>query len=443
MALFKLPPLKFWQRPSSPNASGITPAQPTPTPTAPTSQAAIAPQVKSLTQLEREMEAEARQLKVYPTHPITPRNHRPKALNKLLLMAIVLGIPVGVVWFVNLPYAPIRYPVARTVPILLLPSYMNIDSNYRQAIASVEQARQFIDNPTSAADLDLGQQKVQDAQMRLDALPIDLWHTFPQHRYWWYDWRFSVSGFNNARVEVGRLQAKVLQEQNAQTLLVDSEQALNTAKQHYQQATTPLDKQLAIADWRSALDQFAQIPGQTFAGQTAQQKLQAYQRDFQEMVGLAAGNERANAIIESAKQFGEQAAKASQNPPHSVEEWQRVENLWQEAINRLKQIPPTDLTGYAEAQQRLATYQANLEEIKVRRQAEADSVMAFQQAQQEIEYLQASIPNDGNITNINQTISQLQGIINRLERVQNGTTVYLKAQELLLFAKNKLNQLQP
>ena len=65
------------------------------------------------------------------------------------------------------------------------------------------------------------------------------------------------------------------------------------------------------------------------------------------------------------------------------------------------------------------------------------------EAQQEIEYLQASIPNDGNITNINQTISRLQGIINQLERVEKDTTVYLNAQELLLFAKNKLGQLQP
>ncbi|MDX2217349.1 MAG: hypothetical protein SFY66_29040 [Oculatellaceae cyanobacterium bins.114] len=441
MALFKLPRLKFWQRSPASNASGIAPAQPIQPPTPPSPQP-IVPQVKSLTALEREMEAEAKRLRVHPTYPMAPKR-RPNRLNKLMWLAILVGLPVGVLWVVNLPYPPIRYPVARTAPILLLPSYMSIDSNYRQAIAAVEQAKQFIDNPTSAADLDLGQQKVREAQDRLDALPLDLLNTFPQSRYWWYDWRFSQSGFNNARAEVGRLQAKVLQEQNAQTLLIDSEQAITTAKQQYQQATTPLDKQMAIADWRSALDQFLQIPGQTLAGRTAQQKLQAYQRDFEEIVGLAAGNERASTMIESARQFGSQAAQASQNPPHSVAEWQRVEKLWQDAIQRLEQIPPTDLTGYAESQKLLATYTANLEQIKVRRQAEADSVRVFQQAQQEIELLQASIPNDGNITNINRTISQLQSIINQLNQVQEGTTVYLEAQSLRLSAQNKLNQLQP
>ncbi len=402
---------------------------------------AIVPQVKTLTQLEREMEVEAKRLKIQSPDPVT--RHSPRVLNKLIWLTILVGIPVGALWVVNLPYPPIRYPVARTAPILLLPTYISIDNNYREAIAAVEQARQFIDNPTSAVDLDLGQQKVQEAQARLDALPIDLLNTFPQSRYWWYDWRFSVSGFNAARSEVGRLQAKVVQEQNAQTRFVDAEQTLTTAKQQYQQATTPLDKQMAIANWRSALDQFTEIPGQTLAGRTAQQKLQAYQRDFQETVGLAAGNERANIVIEAARQFAWQAAQYSQNPPHSVSEWQRVENLWQDAIQRLEQIPPTDLAGYAEAQKLLATYTANREQIKVRRQAEANSVVAFQQAQQDIESLLATIPDGGDVTNLNQTISRLQGIINQLERVQEGTTVYLQAQELLLSAQNKLSQLQP
>ncbi|MEH2320531.1 hypothetical protein [Nostoc sp.] len=42
----------------------------------------------------------------------------------------------------------------------------------------------------------------------------------------------------------------------------------------------------------------------------------------------------------------------------------------------------------------------------------------------------------------NRVSSQLQSIINQLEKVQNGTTAYLKAQELLLSANNKLRQLQ-
>jgi hypothetical protein len=226
-------------------------------------------------------------------------------------------------------------------------------------------------------------------------------------------------------------------------LLTDSEQALNTAKQQYQAASTPTDKQAAIASWRSAIDQLNQIPSVTLAGKTAQAKLENYQRDFKEVVGLAAGNERVSTLIEGARQFSWQAAKAGQNPPHSVVEWEQVENLWQQAIDRLQQIRSDDLAGYAEAQKLLAEYNSNLGQVKIRRQAEQDSVIALQQAQRRIESLLNSTPTDANSVNRNRTISELQGIINDLEKVQNGTTVYLKAQELMLSAKNKLNQLQP
>lgn len=66
---------------------------------------------------------------------------------------------------------------------------------------------------------------------------------------------------------------------------------------------------------------------------------------------------------------------------------------------------------------------------------------ALEQAQREIGYLLAATPTTAESLDRNRTISKLQGIINDLEKVQNGTTSYLKAQELLVSAKNKLNQL--
>ena len=159
-------------------------------------------------------------------------------------------------------------------------------------------------------------------------------------------------------------------------------------------------------------------------------------------MGLAAGNERVSALITAAQQFSWQAASSGQNPPHTVTEWEQIENLWSEAINRLKQISSEDLVGYAEAQKLLATYETNLGQVKVRRQAEADSVQAFFMAQREIESLMASIPTDPKNLDRNRVISQLHSIINQLEKVEKGTTVYLKAQELLLSANNKFKQLQ-
>ena len=442
MAGFNLP-FKFPSRKAH-NNPGIDPSLQSTQPVKLKQSVTPQPKIKSLAELEKEAEA-----KYYATYPHkrpqpVPVKAKRGVLSKLIWMAILLGIPVGVVWVANLPYSIIRRPVAGTAPILLLPSYVSMDTNYREAIASVEQAEQLIEKATSPADLNLGEQKVNKAQKNLNALPIDFLNEYPEYRYWWYDSRFSIYGFNAARTKVGQLEAKVFQEKNAQTLLTDNEQGLNTAKEQYQQASTPTDKQAAIASWRSALDQLEQVPGQTLAGKTIQKKLNAYQRDFKEIVGLAAGNERVSTLIEGARQFSWQAAKAGQNPPHSVAEWQQIETLWQQAISRLEQVSKQDLTGYAEAQKLLAEYSKNLGQVKIRRQAESDSVKALEQSKNKIErlLLLASTPTTAQSVHRN-TISQLQGIINELEKVQNGTTAYLKAQELLLQAKNKLNQVQP
>ncbi|MBD2447106.1 hypothetical protein H6G76_07985 [Nostoc sp. FACHB-152] len=395
---------------------------------------------KSKTMAEIEQEIAAKQMNIPPQKP---RSKSKGGIGtKLIWLTILLGLPAGVVWGANQPYPVIRRAVVQKAPVLLIPSYMSMDQHYRQALASMQQAEYLIEKPTSAADLALGEQQLQKTKTHLDNLPTGLVQDLPEYRYWWYEWRLSVYGLNAARSKVGQLEAKVFQEKNAQTLLTENSQALLNAKQQYQQATTVTDKKTAIATWRTALDKLEQIPGETLAGKTAQNQLEGYQRDFKEIVGLAAGNERVSTLITAAQQFSWQAAKAGQNPPHTVAEWQQIENLWQEAIERLKQISSDDVVGYAEAQKLLAIYETNLGQVKIRREAEADSVQALATAQREIENSLASIPNDPQNIERNRIISQLHSIINQLENVDKGTTVYLKAQELLLSANNKLKQLQ-
>ncbi|MBD2387287.1 hypothetical protein [Cylindrospermum sp. FACHB-282] len=387
---------------------------------------------------------------------ISPQQTAKKAkgslFGKIFWLAILFGIPAGVIWVANLPYPVIRRPVSKNAPILLAPSYVNMDNHYRLALTSLEQAEQLIEQATSAADLGLGEEKLKETQHHLNELPTWVVNDWSEYRYWWYDSRFSVYGFNSARSKVGLLAAKVFQEKNAQTLLTNHTQALLQAKQEYQQAATATDKQnaiasgaalRAIASWRTALNQLEQIPSQTLAGKTAQNQLEADKREFEEVIGLAAGNERISALIAAARQFSWEAAKNGQNPPHSVAEWQQIENLWSEAIKRLKEVSSEDVAGYAEAQKLLATYETNLGQVKIRRQAEEDSLEALETAQRKIQNLLASIPTNPQDLDRNRVSSDLQGIINGLEKVQNGTTAYLKAQELLLSAKNKLRQLQP
>ena len=218
-----------------------------------------------------------------------------------------------------------------------------------------------------------------------------------------------------------------------------AEQSLTAARQQYPQAKNPSERQTAIAQWQTALEQLQKIPSETLAGKTAQQNLVAYERDFEETVGLLAGDERTLTIIGSAREYSQRAAIQGQNPPHSAEEWQQIMQLWEEAIAQVERIPQDDLRGYREAQAMRAVYQQNLGQIKVRSAAETNSVRAFEQAQAQTTALLAS----ANYVTREATSSQLQSIINQLNQVKPGTTVYLEAQADLLSAQNKLAQLKP
>ena len=66
---------------------------------------------------------------------------------------------------------------------------------------------------------------------------------------------------------------------------------------------------------------------------------------------------------------------------------------------------------------------------------------AYEEAQKQTQELLALLPEDPNLINRNEVMSQLQGIIHQLDKVQPETTVYAAAQELFKNAQNKLNQL--
>lgn len=348
---------------------------------------------------------------------------------------------VGLVYIINLPYPMIRLPVSRVAPILLLPSYLQMDRSYRGAIAAVEQADQLINQATSAADLDLGEHKVKEAQKHLEGLPVWFLGYYPRAYCSFLGgctWRFTLDEFEGARKQVGRMEARVFQEKNAQKLLVEGDRVVQTAQQQYRQASASPERQQAITAWQTGLDQLTQIPPETLAGRQARPKLAAYQRDFQQVSGSTSGTQRTNNLIEAAKQFGLQAAQLSQNPPHSSAQWEQITNLWADAIAQLQQVSADD-PGYVDAIKQLAQYKTNLGIAQTRLAAEQESSRALQQAKEQIadwQRLAGSKPNRGELA------SQLQSIINQLEQVKPGTTATAEAQTLRQFAQKQFQALQ-
>jgi hypothetical protein len=404
------------------------------------------PQPKTLQELEKEIALEAQVISTHvqkPTPIAVVKRSLQQTCQKLIWTGVLVGIPVGAIALINLPYAPIRRPVAQTVPILLTPSYISMDHNFRQGVANVEAAKQLIDGATAPADLALGEQKLNQAQKNLDQLPTWVWSELPNtSSWWWYDWRLNRLGLNQSRADLGRLQGKLFQEKNAQTMLNQAEQTLKTAEQQYKQAKTPVEQQIALSAWQTGLDQIQQVATQTLAGKMAATKIAAAQRDFEAIGGLITSNQNSLSLINAAKEFSWQAAQASQHPPHTVTEWQQVLNLRQKAIQRLEQVSPQDKTGYAAAQRLLADYEAQQGQIKVRQATEAQAVRSFEQAQAQINRLIENTPRDIKQIDRSSTASQLQQIVLQLETIDNGTTVYPEAQNLLLLAQRKLQEWQ-
>lgn len=349
----------------------------------------------------------------------------------------------GLVWFVNLPYPMIRRPVASVAPMLLLPSYLSMDRNYREAIAHVEQADQLVNKATSAADIGLGEEKVKLAQQNLDQLPVWFLGYEPVRmcHFMGCSWNFTFDEFSRAREKIGRMDARIFQENNAFTQLQTAETDLQKAKQAHKiaQPNTP-QQQNAIADWQTALDQLSVLPKDTLAGTIGETKYRNYERDFNQIAGAMAGSNQTQTMIVSAQQFADLATKNSQNSAYTVTEWQQIETLWTNAINRLEKVDAED-TDYVASQSYLADYTQKLGVVRTRLESEKQSSLAIAEAKRQTQDLISSLPTKPNPDERNRLISRLQGIIDQLQQVQPNTTVYPEAQTLLKQAQSKLSQL--
>ncbi|MEA5450172.1 hypothetical protein VB780_16445 [Leptolyngbya sp. CCNP1308] len=346
----------------------------------------------------------------------------------------------GVTWVLNLPYPMIRWPVAKTAPLILLPSYIKMDHDYRQAVSLVAQADQLVNQATSASDIELGEEKVTQAQEHLDGLPVWFLGYYPKAYCGFIGcrWQFTLDEFETVRAEIGRMEAAVFQERNAQNLLQEGTLAVEGAQQAFQTAASGADRATALTTWQRGMDKLNEIPPETLAGRQSDTKLEAYERDYEQVTGNVAGGDRSNTLVDAAKAFAYQAAIAGQNPPHPAATWERAAELWETAIARLNDIPVQD-PGYGQAQILLAEYQANLGIIREKAAQEEASARALDSATEKSTRMLAQ-----NLEGMdrNQIASLLQDIINDLEKVQPNTTSHARASEMLRSANQKLAQLK-
>ena len=128
--------------------------------------------------------------------------------------------------------------------------------------------------------------------------------------------------------------------------------------------------------------------------------------------------------IEVAREYGWQAAVASQNAPHPPEKWADISRLWQRALSTLNQVQPNH-PRYAEAQQVKVLYRDNLSAIRDRYQREQTATQSLQSLQASLAELNNSLTPDA------VKYGRMEAILEKLKTIPTGTEAYMQAQLLI------------
>ncbi|MGB3402477.1 MAG: hypothetical protein WBA77_07285 [Microcoleaceae cyanobacterium] len=369
-------------------------------------------------------------------------NHPPRIPKTALWGGVILTGFVGLIWGVNQPIPRIRRPIYQRMPILLFPSYISMDRNYTDAIADVEQANQSINQATNQADITSSEEMILQAQTHLERLPV--WFLEKENSPSRYcsiitcNWNFTLDEYVAVEKEIERIEGRIFQEKNAFIQLNEAKSAITAAKQSYQTTQPGTKRQDAMATWQKSVELLQQIPPQTIGGKQAKTQSKPAQKEFEEVVGLSIETQKGNSIIAAAQQYAILASRASQNPPHSAEEWQEIIELWENAIERLEKVSE-DNPSYWTAQDKLVEYTNNLYTIEGRLRDELEALELLEEAKELIaEWREMAQDSDPSIRRLRRKLNQ---IIYTLEAIEAGTTVTAEAAELLRATRTTRNQL--
>ncbi len=198
---------------------------------------------------------------------------------------------------------------------------------------------------------------------------------------------------------------------------------LTEAQVHYDQAQETLsfspsatDLEAAQVALQQAIDRLAPIPAWSGAYDVAQVDLPRYRQDL-----------RAVQAILQAQTTAARAAELSQNPPHTVERWVTIHQLWRQAIDRLESVPATS-PAFNYAQKKRSEYRANHSVIGRRIVTEEEAEANFNTALQTGLLAQQRMETANSLAGWQLATKEWQAAIKDLSLIPRGTLIYEQAQ---------------
>lgn len=125
------------------------------------------------------------------------------------------------------------------------------------------------------------------------------------------------------------------------------------------------------------------------------------------------------------------AAQKAQNPPHTVAEWQEIRALWQEAIDRLQEVPEVS-PAYGLAQEKLKQYRRNRQAIDRRLELEQEGQKQLNAAESAAQIARARQSVADDLGSWRLVHATWQTAMNALQRIPEGTVAHQEAQQRFL-----------
>ncbi|VXD23441.1 conserved hypothetical protein [Planktothrix serta PCC 8927] len=133
------------------------------------------------------------------------------------------------------------------------------------------------------------------------------------------------------------------------------------------------------------------------------------------------------------------ASEISQNPPHPIEDWVKMQSLWEQAIASLEQVKSGSVV-YPFAQARWQQYRGNLAEVRNRLKLERDGEQILTTAKKAAQVAEARQGVAKYADSWKQVFDTWQVAANTLTTIPYGTTAYQSAQVLLARYQPKLEE---
>lgn len=155
-----------------------------------------------------------------------------------------------------------------------------------------------------------------------------------------------------------------------------------------------------------------------------------YHPDAQALINIYRSKINDLQLFLKAEDVANNARNMSKNLPLSVDEWNRVQGFWQEAIASLQLIKNEEFKGLK--QEKIASYQQQLSQVETQINREKLAINKLETAENIVKEIKSKEANIQNLQQLKDVEIKWRNAIATLEEMPNQTTIYLEKKESLI-----------